>query len=129
MDPYQQNPCEQQDPNGPSQYNRNPYSGPQYPDSISGLATASLALGIVGLITMIFGIGFAPAALGIILALLSRGKGKMSGMAVAGLVLSVIALVLTILILIYVAVLLLSGAMDAYLQEITAMMQEMGYTL
>ena len=60
-----------------------------------GLATASLVLGICSLIFICCGGSFVVGALGIILALLSRGSSSMSGNAKAGLILSIIGFVLS----------------------------------
>lgn len=67
----------------------------------SGYAVASLILGISSIGLGFFGcccINLIPAILSIIFAIVSKKKGgKMSGMATAGIILSIIAIVITIL--------------------------------
>lgn len=82
--------------------NENVYGKPQQKQqeqSPNGMATASLVMGILALVTcccwyggLIFG------GLGILFALLSRGSGKMEGSATAGLILSITAIALVILV-------------------------------
>ncbi|MGI6010223.1 MAG: hypothetical protein ACOX8H_01825 [Ruminococcus sp.] len=66
------------------------------PTESSGLATASLVMGICGLVLICCGASFVLGALGIIFALLSRGRGRMSGSAKAGLILSIVGIILSI---------------------------------
>lgn len=61
----------------------------------SGLATASLVLGILSLLLVCCGFSFILGALGILFALISRGAAKMSTSAKTGLGLSIGGLVLT----------------------------------
>ncbi|MGI6008286.1 MAG: DUF4190 domain-containing protein [Ruminococcus sp.] len=66
------------------------------PPQSSGLATASLVMGICCLVLMCCGASFILGALGIIFALLSRGRGRMSGSAKAGIILSIVGIILSI---------------------------------
>lgn len=77
-----------------------PYQQPQAPfDPGKGMGIASMILGIVGLCTgWLYGVGAILGIVGIVLAVMSRNKSKsvglpQSGLAVAGLVCSIIAVV------------------------------------
>ncbi len=75
----------------------------------NGLAVASLVMGILAIVTSFFMIGIIFAGTGITLALLSRGDSSMHGVAIGGLVCSVVAVFisvvsLVILIIFYAAV-------------------------
>ncbi len=89
-------------------------SQPSAPPPQSGaLATASLVMGICGLVLICCGGSFILGALGIIFALLSRGRGRMSGSAKAGLILSIVGIVLSIAIYtFYIISLFASGQFD-----------------
>lgn len=69
---------------------------PKNPQPANGMATAALVLGICSLVFFCCG-GFLLGALGIILALLSRGTGRMSTTAKTGFGLSIAALVIGII--------------------------------
>lgn len=75
-----------------------PQPEPPVQTQSDGLATASLVLGICSLIFICCGASFVVGALGIILALLSRGSSRISGNAKAGFILSLIGLILSIVI-------------------------------
>lgn len=62
----------------------------------NGLAVASLVMGILGIITSFFIVGIIFAGIGITLALLSRGDSSMHGVAIGGLVCSIIAVLIAI---------------------------------
>ena len=74
---------------------RSPRPDAPFPKS-SGLATASLVMGICCLVLICCGASFMLGALGIIFALLSRGNGQMNGSAKAGLILSIVGIILSI---------------------------------
>ncbi len=66
----------------------------------NGMATASLVLGIIGILTIFFGGSVILGALAIILALLSRGSGSMSrpagigmGLGIAGILLGIFVII------------------------------------
>ena len=66
----------------------------------NGMATASLIMGILAVVTSLFLMGIIFGGLGICFALLSRGAGKMHSVAVGGLICSVIGLVIGLVIFI-----------------------------
>ena len=71
----------------------------------NGLAVAGMVLGIIGLAGgCLYGIGLAPAIVGLILSIMGKKKAKQTGvgggMATAGIVCSVIALALAAVVLI-----------------------------
>ena len=77
-------------------YSRNPYQQPRRykePGS-SGMAMASVILGICSFIFMLSGLSPVLGGLGILLALLSRGCGKLSSTAKAGLIASCCGLII-----------------------------------
>ncbi len=73
---------------------------PQPVPQRNGLASASLTLGICSIIFSFLGISFILGAIGIVLALLSRGAENMAAKARTGLVTSVIGVILSVTILI-----------------------------
>lgn len=77
-----------------------------------GMASASLVLGILSLLLVCCGASLFAGALGILLALLSRGRGEMSGSAKAGMGLSLAGVVLGMFLLIFV--LLFSNVSNIY---------------
>ena len=91
--------------NSPAQYNQPVYQQPvqqpvQQPEKQpgSGLATASLVLGILSLILFMF--PFIPSILAIIFGGVAKSKGNKSGMATAGLVCGIISLVFWVLLIV-----------------------------
>lgn len=66
----------------------------------NGLSVAALVLSIVGVLTMMFGGSVVLGSLAILLALLSRGSGRMSGQAKAAIGISIVSIALGILLLI-----------------------------
>ena len=82
----------------------------------NGLSVASLVLSIVGVLTMMFGGSVVLGSLAILLALLSRGSGRMSGQAKAAIGISIVSIALGILLLIgmFVYVFTSSDAQDMY---------------
>lgn len=66
----------------------------------NGLSVAALVLSIVGVLTMLFGGSVVLGSLAILLALLSRGSGRMSGQAKAAIGISIVSIALGILLLI-----------------------------
>lgn len=82
-------------------YRQNPYRQPQRyrePGS-SGMALASVILGICSFVFMLSGLSPVLGGIGILLALLSRGCGKMSSTAKAGLIASCCGLIIGTVIL------------------------------
>lgn len=87
--------------NSPAQYNQPMYQQPfQQPEKqpASGLAIASLVLGIVSLVLYMF--PFVTSILAIIFGGVAKSKGNKSGMATAGLVCGIIAPVFWILLIV-----------------------------
>ena len=82
----------------------------------NGLSVAALVLSIVGVLTMMFGGSVVLGSLAILLALLSRGSGRMSGQAKAAIGISIVSIALGILLLIgmFVYVFTSSDAQDMY---------------
>lgn len=66
----------------------------------NGLSVAALILSIIGVLTMLFGGSVVLGSLAILLALLSRGSGRMSGQAKAAVGISIVSIVLGILFLV-----------------------------
>jgi hypothetical protein len=62
----------------------------------SGLAVASLVMGIVGLLVSLFGI---IPILAVVFGVMARRRGENSGLATAGIVLGIIGLVLMVVVL------------------------------
>ena len=85
-------------------------------NSSNGLSVAALVLSIVGVLTMLFGGSVVLGSLAILLALLSRGSGRMSGQAKAAIGISIVSIALGILLLIgmFVYVFTSSDAQDMY---------------
>lgn len=100
------NPNNGYNPNGyyyntPAQYNQPIYQQPvQQPEKqpASGLATASLVLGIVSLVLFMF--PFITSILAIIFGGVAKSKGNKSGMATAGLVCGIISLIVWIILIV-----------------------------
>lgn len=82
----------------------------------NGLSVAALVLSIVGVLTMMFGGSVVLGSLAILLALLSRGSGRMSGQAKAAIGISIVSIALGILLLIgmFVYVFTSSDAQEMY---------------
>ena len=82
----------------------------------NGLSVAALVLSIVGVLTMMFGGSVVLGSLAILLALLSRGSGRMSGQAKAAIGISIVSNALGILLLIgmFVYVFTSSDAQEMY---------------
>lgn len=82
----------------------------------NGLSVAALVLSIVGVLTMMFCGSVVLGSLAILLALLSRGSGRMSGQAKAAIGISIVSIALGILLLIgmFVYVFTSSDAQDMY---------------
>lgn len=82
----------------------------------NGLSVAALILSIVGVLTMMFGGSVVLGSLAILLALLSRGSGRMSGQAKAAIGISIVSIALGILLLIgmFVYVFTSSDAQEMY---------------
>lgn len=82
----------------------------------NGLSVAALVLSIVGVLTMLFGGSVVLGSLAILLALLSRGSGRMSGQAKAAIGISIVSIALGILLLIgmFVYVFTSSDAQEMY---------------
>lgn len=93
--------------------NGNPTAG-----NSSGLATASLVLGICSLVLICCGGGVVLGGVGIILALLSRGSGTMNGSAKAGLGLSIGGLAISLIIFLYYFVAMIhSGELNSIIRS------------
>ncbi len=82
----------------------------------NGLSVAALILSIIGVLTMLFGGSVVLGSLAILLALLSRGSGRMSGQAKAAVGISIVSIVLGILILVgaFIYVFTSSDAQEMY---------------
>lgn len=96
FDGYQQDNPNSLRPNNPYSYDQNPQNygdnnyGRNYREPGSpGMATASLVLGICSILFTCCGLGMPLAGIGLVLAILSRGRGEMNNSAKIGLGLSV----------------------------------------
>ena len=72
----------------------------------------SMIFGILSLVTMFFGLGLPFAAVGLIMALLSKDAEPMQGYAVAGFITSLIGLIISLLITVSAFYAVFSGAFD-----------------
>ena len=75
----------------------------------NGMSTAALVLSIIGLLTMVLGGSIIFGSLAIVLALLSRGAGRMSGQARAGLGISIAGIIISVVILVSLVTLTLNS--------------------
>ena len=101
---------------------QNYYDSPD--DSSPGMASAALVLGICSVALFWIGISFITGALGILLALLSRGIVSMKSNARIGLTLSAIGLAIEIAIFSFGIYLFRSGAMDPYIDQFQDLYEE-----
>ena len=106
--------------NNPGNYGQ-PYYRQPAGDSSPGMATASLVLGICSLVLALTGFSIMLGALGLLLALLSRGSGRLAGRSMAGFITSLIGFCLGILLIISLVVLwgsLLTSPYFTYLTQL-----------
>ena len=103
--------------NNPGNYGQ-PYSRQPAGDSSPGMATASLVLGICSLVLALTGFSIVLGALGLLLALLSRGSGRLAGRSMAGFVTSLIGFCLGILLIISMVFLWGSLLTSPYLTQL-----------
>lgn len=110
--------------------NPNPNGGPTpvYTDVAqpkTGLAVAALVLGIIAIVTSCFGFNIIIGIIGIIFAAvyLSKKQPARRGMAIAGLVLSIISIAVFVIMVILVVAFTLSGAFGMFMSD--PMYQEM----
>lgn len=83
-----------------------------------------MVLGIMSLVLLFIGLSIPVAAMGIILALLSRDAEKMSGRAVVGLATSLVALAIGLISTIFSFYIIFShGSFEQYLKEIYSQYQ------
>ena len=83
----------------------------------------SMVLGIMSLTMIITGFGLPIGALGLIVALLSRGTGPVVGRAKAGMIMSIVSMCISGLLLLVTIVMLATGAMADYADQIRAILQ------
>ena len=77
--------------------NNNQQPAPQPPESSKGMAVASMVLGIVGFVAWCLPlVGYPVTIVGIVLGVKAKSQGQ-GGMAVAGIVMSIITLVFTLI--------------------------------
>ena len=108
-------------PEQPPVYEQEPlYENPPKPPRASGMATASLVMGILSIVfTCCCCGGFIFGSLAIIFSLLSRVDHTMEGRAKAGLITGIVGMVLTaILFFVLIAVEVLSGSSTPYLPNL-----------
>lgn len=95
---------------GPSGAYQQPYPQQPYPQQqpASGLATASMILGIISIpLGLFFSIGgIICAIIGLVLASMAKKRGNQSGVRTAGFICSIIGLILSIILLIFTIVVL-----------------------
>lgn len=104
--------------------NPNPDGGPTpvYTDAVqpkTGLAVAALVLGIIAIVTSCFGFNIIIGIIGIIFAAvyLSKKQPARRGMAIAGLVLSIISIAVFVIMVILVVVFAVSGALGMFMSD------------
>ncbi len=99
----------------------NDYNQTQSP----GMAVASLVLGILSLLLVCCGVSLFIGALGILLALLSRGRAEMSGSAKAGMGLSIAGMVLGVIVFVFTLMFsTAAGVYNNYYDEIENFIEE-----
>ena len=84
----------------------------------NALCTASLVIGIMSLIAIFFGMSLPLGALGIVLAILSRGAGKLEKSAIAGLITSIIGLVVGLCVIIFIFALMSGNTLEQLINRI-----------
>ena len=86
------------------------YTAPQQPEK-TGLAVASLVLGIISVVISCMGVNIILAVIAIILGAvyLSKKQAARRGMAIAGLVLGIVSIAIFILLVVLATVFMLSG--------------------
>ena len=94
-------------------------------DSSPGLGYAALALGICSVALFLTGISFITGALGILLALLSRGTLPMKSAPKAGLILSAAGLAIELAIFSFGIYLFQSGALEPYVDQLEEIYEEL----
>ena len=140
--PYQQ-PYNVPPQNGQYQQGQNPYGMPQgygvpyQPQQSTGMAVASLVLGIISICTGLFMFSFPflflVPIIGIILGIVFKTKklpvGK--GMSTAGIITSVIGLVIPIALLVFVIVMLMTNGADLmqYMKQVSPEQYEQLYEM
>lgn len=127
MNPYNDDPGNRpfhgQDPYQNDPYQRNPYQQPrQYREpGSSGMAAASVVLGVCSFVLMLSGLSPLLGGLGILLALLSRGSGTLSGTGKAGLIASAAGLVIGTGVMVFVIITALNSSV---IQQYNELFQE-----
>jgi len=87
------------------------------------MATFSFLLGILSLIMLLFGLGLPAGALGLIVALLSRGKDAFLPKAKIGFILSLIGLIISLVITVSSVILIRSGALQNSYEQMKEMIE------
>ena len=98
-----------------------PQPQPEPPKEKNGAAITSLIMGILSLVFACCGGSLIFGIVGVITAIVSKSKsstGKMSGMAIAGLIMSIVGVVAGLIALIAVLIPLLAGAGSGGFEEI-----------
>ena len=88
------------------------------------MATASLVTGILSLALFVTGLSLFIGALAVILAILSRGSGRMLSGAVTGLITGITGIGLSLLLLISAVLMISDGEWKQYMDEIEKIYQE-----
>ncbi len=91
--------------------------------SSSRMETAALILGIFSIIMMATGFSLVIGSVGVILALLSRGSGRLSGKAKGGLITSLIGIIGGILVTAVVFLTLFQGDLNQTLERLDSLYQ------
>jgi glycerol-3-phosphate acyltransferase PlsY len=87
-----------------------PAAAPAPASNTNGMAVASLVLGIVSLLTSwLWFMGLVPI-LGIVFGVLGMKKEEGKGMAIAGLIISIIAIVIMLIFFVFFMILLIAGS-------------------
>lgn len=90
-------------------------------DPASGLSSTAMILGILSIIMIVTGFSFIIGSMGIILALLSRGRGRFSTQAMTGLITSAIGVVGGILITLVAFFTIYSGNLDEAIDRLNSL--------
>lgn len=90
---------------------------PTTPDHSPGLASASMILGLFSLIMIATGFSFIIGSVGIILALMSRGRGPLTGKAKTGLVTSIFGIAGGIIVTLMAFFSIFSGSLEQTLDR------------
>lgn len=85
----------------------------------TGMAVAAFVLGLIAFFTTFFGINIIIGVIGIVLAgvYLSKKQPELRGLAIAGLILSIISIAIFVLLVVLIVVFIVSGSMGMFFSD------------